>query len=395
MVTAAVLISLASISELAVDVTRLDGQRLSGPLESLSAEEVIVVVDGASRRVPTAELQEIRPAARRGGLTASAAHADVAVTFRDGSLLLPGEFTATAREATIVHPRWGEIRVPKSALASVRLARSDQSLSAAWETLLARPLRNDLVVVRKGDALDHVEGVVGTINAESVTLLLDGQSIPIPRSRVFGIIYTGDAAVSQRPLCRFDLLDGERLVALAAKLEGSDFQVRLAADAEVTITGDFVERIDFSLGKIRALSDFEPIAVNYPPGLTPELASVWRFRRGRNSRGQPLLLGGRSYDEGLWIHSGTTLRYRLGREYRRLQGLTGIDEDIGECNPRVGLVIRGDGRVLLDVQLQRGEPVRELDVDVTDVRELEITVTSTDPEGVCEHLDLVEARLIK
>ncbi|MGD9857075.1 MAG: NPCBM/NEW2 domain-containing protein [Planctomycetaceae bacterium] len=395
MLTATVFVSLLIFSELPVDVAKLDGGRLSGQLQSLTPSELVVLVEGERLAIPADELQEVRPSVNPAATALITNHAELGVMLRDGSLLLPGEFSASSREATLVHPRWGELRLPKGAVANVRLSRTDQNLNAAWNALLEREPRNDLVIVRKGDALDHVEGVVGTINSDSVSLLLDGQAIPIPRSRVFGVIYAAGGAQTAKPLCRFDLADGQQLVAQSARFEGDGFTVAMASDGEVNIAAADVRRIDFSLGKIRALADMEPAAVDYPPGLLPELASVWKFRRGHNSHGEPLLLGGRSYDDGLWIHSGTTLRYRLGREYRRFRGQMGIDEDIGDCAPQVGVVFRGDGRVLQEVSVSRGDAVRELDLDVTDVRELEITVTSTDPDGICEHLDLVEARLIK
>ncbi len=397
MFTSTTIASLLVLSGLPVDVTKLDGGSMTGELQSVSATEVVVAVDGESREVPTDELHDVRPSAdvAAAGAPLTAARSEIGVTLRDGSLLLPGEFSASQREATLTSPQLGELRVPKAFVASVRLSRTDAKLTAAWRALLEREHRDDLVVVRKGDALDHVEGVVGKITAKSVNLLLDGRAIPIPRSRVFGVIYAAGKKTGPKPLCRFDLADGQRLVATAVKFENDAFTVEMTSGGKVNIPAAEVRRIDFSLGKIRSLAEIDPASVRYPDDLLPELKRIWQYRRGRNSRGEPLLLGGRSYDDGLWIHSGTTLRYRLGREYRRLRGLMGIDEDIGGCAPEIGVILRGDGRVLLDVTLKRGDDLHKLDVDVGGLRELEIEVTGTDPDGICEHLDLVEARLIK
>ncbi len=395
MLTSSAIVCLVVLSGLPVEVTKLDGEHLAGELQSVSSAEVVVAVDGESRAIAADELHEVRPSADAAGEALAAVRSEIGVTLRDGSLLLPGEFSASQREATLSSPQLGELRVPKAFVANVRLSRTDAKLTAAWQTLLERDQPDDLVVVRKGDALDHVEGVVGAINAKSVNLLLDGRAIPIPRSRVFGVIYAATKSAGATPLCRFDLADGQQLVATAVQLEGNAFTVEMMSGVKAKIPAAEVRRIDFSLGKIRSLAEFDPASVRYPDDLLPELKSIWQYRRGRNSRGEPLLLGGRSYDDGLWIHSGTTLRYRLGREYRRLRGLMGIDEDIGGCSPEIGVTLRGDGRVLLDVTLHRGDEVHELDVNLDGIRELEIAVTGTDPDGICEHLDLVEARLIK
>lgn len=395
MLKTAALISLLILADLPADVSTLDGQRLTGELQSISAKEVVVQVDGESRTIPVSNLQEVRPKRDEGQASPlTVGVSPITVTLHDGSLLLPSEFSATSRQATVTSSLLGQLQVPKGNVAHVRFARMDQSLAPAWQALLEREHRNDLVIVRKGEALDHVEGVVGTIDAAKVNLLLDGNTIPIPRNRVFGVIYAKTGA-AVRPLCSFDLTDGQQLAAAAAQLEGETFTVEMTSGEKITVPAEDVRRIDFSLGKIRSLADLEPTSVEYPADLLPQLARVWQYRRGQNSRGAPLLLGGQTYDDGLWIHSGTKLRYRLGREYRRLNGLMGIDEDIGECMPEVGVIIRGDGRELLNTKLSRGDDPHALDLDVAGIRELEIEVVSTDPDGVCEHLDLVEARLIK
>jgi hypothetical protein len=395
MLNAAALISLAVVSSLPVKVSTLDGQRLSGALQSLSPTEAVVVVGEETRTLPVSNLHEVRPHSDADVQPRPPDRLEISVTLRDGSLLLPTEFTATQREAALVCPLLGDVRAPKAAVASIRLQRLTSKLAAPWQDLLQREHRDDMVVVRKGDALDHVGGVVGTISAESVSLLLEGQTIPIPRSRVFGVIYATGNRADEKPLCRFDLIDGQQLAAASARLEEDAFLVQATSGAEVRLAAGDVQRIDFSLGKIRSLMDVEPTLVTYPEDHPLYLADVWKVRRGRNSRGDPLLLGGQAYEDGLWIHSGTTLRYRLGRQFRRLRGRMGIDEDIGECAPTVGVVFRGDGRVLLETTVSRGDDVRDLDLDVEGVRELEIAVTSTDPHGICEHLDLVEARLVK
>jgi hypothetical protein len=383
------------LSSLPVKVSTLDGQRLDGALQSLSSGEAVFVVGEETRSISVSNLHEVRPQSDADVQPLPADRSEISVALRDGSRLLPTEFAATQRDATFKCPLVGDLQVPKASVASVRLQRLTSTLAAPWQELVEQDHRDDMVVVRKGDALDHVEGVVGTITADSVNLLLEGQAIPIPRNRVFGVIYAHSNQADEKPLCRFDLTDGQQFAAASARLEEDAFLVRATSGAEVRLAAGDVQRIDFSLGKIRPLMDVEPTLVTYPEDHPLYLADVWKFRRGRNSRGDPLLLGGQAYEDGLWIHSGTTLRYRLGRQYRRLRALMGIDEDIGDCAPKIGVTFRGDGRVLLEATVRRGDEIRDLDLDVEGVRELEIVVTSTDPNGICEHLDLVEARLVK
>ncbi len=388
------LIVLMSILGLPIDASTLDGQRLSGELQSLNGTEAVLTADGESRTIPLSELSELQfsKTAATDSLPLSTQRV---LQLRDGSVLTPTTLTAAKQQFSVTSDALGEWSVPKSSVASVRLASLDSKIAQAWESLLERKTRDDLVVIRKGDALDHVTGVVSTIDNESISLLLDGNAVELPRSRVFGVIYAAPQSSTVSSVCILELVDGQRLALSEIRLDGDAFAIKSTAGPSLSIPVSDVRRIDFSLGKIEQLAEMEPTSVQYPVDHPLYLEEVWKYRIGRNSRGEPLQLAGKHYDNGLWIHSGTVLRFRLGRQYRRLQSLIGIDEDLGDCAPQVGLIIRGDGRVLHEVDVARSDEVRRLDLDVAGVRELEIEVVSSDPNGICEHLDLVEARLIK
>ncbi len=393
--TASVAITtLLVMTGLPIDAATLDGERLSGELQSLSATQAVLIIDGEPREIALSELQEVRPSSAARGDTALPP-SQPALRLRDGSILAPKIITAAKQQFVLINENLGEITIPATAVQSLRLALLDTKITAAWDGFLQRDTNDDLVVIRKGDALDHVAGVVSTINEASISLLIDGRAIDLPRERVFGVIYANTKSAGINPLCVIDLTDGQRIAASSIHLNDDALDIETSQGHALTIAGKDVHRIDFSLGKIEFLAAIEPSSIEYPVDHPLYLEEVWKYRRGQNSRGEPLLLDGRHYDNGIWIHSGTVLRYRLGRQYRRFQSLMGIDDDLGDCAPQVGVVIRGDGRVLHEDQVARGDDARELDIDVSDIRELEIEVISTDPNGICEHLDLVEARLIK
>ena len=122
-----------------------------------------------------------------------------------------------------------------------------------------------MVVVRKGDALDHVEGVISGIDGEAVKLLLDGSPVPIPRERVFGVILAAADPKSAKAVGRLNLTDGDRLAVASVVLENGSFGGSTRGGSE---SGDrrrtTWRAIDFSLGKIVYLSDMEPTNVVYP-----------------------------------------------------------------------------------------------------------------------------------
>lgn len=401
--TIATKLLLCFASGLPVEAQTLDGDGVSGELVSLTATEAGVLVDGESRILPVANLHEIR-------LTGNSSRSDVRrrsgpeVRLIDGSQLTIDGAELAAASVTVVSERLGDFKVPQGTVRSLRFGKSDSQVESAWEQLTERETQDDLVIVRKGDALDHYGGVVSGIDSEAVKFLLDGSPVSIPKALVFGVVFANRQPASPQAMGRVDLAGGDWLQMNSVGWDGEAFRVELAAGATVRLAPGEIQRLDFSLGKIRFLSDEEPVQVSYTPlelavaEEFPEIAAdLQRYRRDKTRAGRPLQVGGKEYTRGLWLHSGTTITYRLFRDFRRFRAIMDIDQDIVSefCDPAVGVVIRGDGQELLNTTVRRADDARELDIDVTNVRELQIEVIPTDPTGMCEHLDLAEARLIK
>src|SRR5262249_15974044 len=151
-------------------------------------------------------------------------------------------------------------------------------------------------------------------------------------------------------------------------LEGSELKVRLVAGADLALPLALVSSIDFSSGKVVYVSQLEPRDVKY----VPFFDIVYEYRRDRSLDGPLLTLCGKSYSRGLAIQSKTTLRYRIAGDYTRFQGLAGIDDTVRRLEQSVQLTITGDNKPLFDAEIKGGQPPQVLDLDVTDVRDLEI-----------------------
>ena len=92
-------------------------------------------------------------------------------------------------------------------------------------------------------------------------------------------------------------------------------------------------------------------------------------------------------------YSVTVLKYRIGGDYRRFQTIIGINE---KFRGNVDVVIKGDGRVLFKGAARAGQAPQPLDLDVTGVVELEITVGYGEDElDIGDWLHLADAKVVK
>ncbi len=374
----------------AAEIDTLKGERHSGELVSLDGATAILKSGETSITVPLADILELRfPVNPRRTRRRSGARE----ALLDGTRLTLNAFSV-AGDTARCETSFGTLTFPVARLAYVRFGISTAKLDEAWSALLARESKDDLLVVtKKDDVLDFFAGVTGDVGgkgdgSDKIAFLLDGDELPVAREKVYGIIFHRRAPALPKPVCEVRLTGGDVLEVTRLAWDGN-LKVRLVSGSDVALPAARLAALDFSAGKIRYLSQIEPRDVKYVPFFD---IITHEYRRDRSLDGTPLTLAGKVYRRGLAIHSKTTLRYRIAGDFTRFQTVVGIDDSVshlanvqvkigddGKPDERgiaacVRLVISGDGRPLFDSIVKATDALRNLDLDVKDVRDLEILV---------------------
>jgi hypothetical protein len=193
------------------------------------------------------------------------------------------------------------------------------------------------------------------------------------------------------------LASGDRLRVSGISVAGDKLTLKLGA-AGIAVPLSEVVSLDFTLGKIKALADLPMTQSQFAN--SPLLTSAsFEVRKNRNSLGKTLRIGNREFARGLWMHSGASATFRLGREYRRMTATLGIDSNSTELPriaPKVKVVFSGDGKTIESREIAWDDEPKAIELDVSGVRELEVRVESPrGTPGILEHLVLGEARVIK
>ncbi|MBS0203728.1 MAG: NPCBM/NEW2 domain-containing protein [Planctomycetes bacterium] len=372
-----------------VEVATLKGEQHVGNLERLTADEVVLKTPTGSVSLPSAELLAIRVPGP------DAPPASTAPTFEirlvDATILRATSFTSSTTQATLTHSQMGELKLPLNLIRSIRFAPPDPKVETVWLEMTSKTgSRKDQIAVRKNDVLDRLDGVIGSVDESTIKFQLDGDDIPVKRDRVFGLIYARRELMSGRTAATIDLTTGDQLFAKTVLWDGNAWKVKLVSGADLTVPAASVRVVDYSQGKIAYLSNMEPRDVRH----TPFFDFVWDYRRDRSFDGQSLSLGNRTYSKGLSVHSLTVLKYRIGGDYRRFQTLFGIDDSLRAGNADV--TIKGDGKVLFKGAARAGQSPQPLDLDVTGVVELEITVGFGEDElDIGDRVLFVDAKVVK
>jgi hypothetical protein len=395
-----VLLSMTQIPE--VQVSTLAGDQHQGALEAFSEKAVTVKANDQSVSIPIAEVLAIRSTA---ALKPVATESLIDVRLVDGSRIRAKDLAATGTAATINHPELGDVRIPLSNIASVRLVPADSKVDADWNQLLDRNLKKDVLAVRKGDVLDHLDGVIGSISDAKIQFQMDGDDIEVKREKVFGLIYSKRESSAKKAMAQLDLVSGDRLALKQISWTGSSWKAKLVTGIDFEIKPELFQALDYTLGKVTYLSDLEPRTVKHVPYFDlPASYVVNEYRRDKNFDGGRISLGEKSYPKGLGLHSQTLLKYRLGGDYRRFQAIMGIGDEVPFGD--VDVVIKGDDKILFKGSakatesgekgaIRRAVP-QQLDLDVAGAVELEIFVDfGSDKRDIGDRLYLANARVVK
>ncbi len=382
---------LAVLAAPQVEVVSFQGEPRVGEWRGLADGRITIVQAGKEESVPLSEVLEVR---FRGEPTKHDKPSAI-VSLWDGSKLGATQSQITEKRLKVTSAVFGELSLPQSEVASVRFSdRFDED--EQWTKLVDRDNKTDLLVIRKEQTLDYLDGVVVEVTDKSVKFLLDGEEVSTKREKVFGLIFARRPSSPKPPAVRVELGNGDILMASSLAATPTGVSMTTATKAEVPLPLDKLKLLDFSQGKLRYLSQEPPRDVKYTRGIQDGPAFV-PDRAFYAPELKPM--GMRAFARGLCIRPQTTLRYRLGGDYRRLQAIVGIDESVKDGNGDCDLLITGDGKQLVKLRMTSRDAARPIDLDVTDVVVLEIVVgfggdaaTNVD---LGDNLDLADAKLIK
>ena len=253
---------------------------------------------------------------------------------------------------------------PTNIVRVVRLQRESESLTAEWSRLLKMKGDTDLLVIRKDENIDYHKGVLHDVTEDAVSFDLDGEVLPVKRSKVFGFAYHHRAedrvAAGRVPHHR-----RRRLAVVGAIGHAGRRQLQWTTPAGLSVTQpvDKIVQIDFSSGQDR-LSE-RPEARTASRGrrssARPSRRRRWNSstRRGTTATSRPPLCNSAARNTARAWRCTAARRWSIAcrNGFSRFRAMAGIDDAV-RPDGKVRLVIRGDDKVLLDAvdRRQRSAP---------------------------------------
>jgi len=354
--------SAAPTPPVSVRLEQVDGTTVAGRLESLTAAEARVIVDGSSRAIPVAGVRRIvreaPPAVRPARAT---------VTLTDGSRLCADDVVRDGDHGLLTVGA-DRIELPFVRIKTVAWAAKLAPTPAPPDWLSAVPEKPeaDLVVVNgKDGGQELVACAITDVGPETVTVELDGELIPVKRERVAGLVWLRPA---QPPAGGTRVgIDGGALLAGTVAWSPRELlvdDVRLPAGSLVEIdyaAGRTVRLATLPLERAAAEPFFGSLAAI--DGMAAFFAPRWAPAPGADPDRRVLV-----------VRPRTTAVWRVPADSRRFR--TVLTRAVGGRSPgAVDVSLTLDDRSLFERRLD-GSTADDvtIDVDVTSGRRLALTV---------------------
>ncbi len=397
------LLLVATLSGTPVTVTTLDGQSTVGELTKLDSAQVVVQTEAQDKTLPVDQLMLLRfNDAQVNETPTGGKAAKKVVRLSDQSLLTFETVIFKEKQAEVETIGYGATTVPVNAIQNIRWGAVDEKVQESWTDLQSRGARDDLLVFRKGDVLDYVAGTVSELTDKGVTINVRGRELKAPVDRIFAVVFANRSANETPGVGLLRTTEGDELKAKSITLKETTLAISLVSGINLELDLSKTREIDFGGGRIRYLADL-PFDDSTSVSPNSEFPVVWftalNFPAGSGGR-RPLLIDGKQYQRGLWMHSGAIVRFRLNRQFTELRTVAGFDQThVGKMprfNPKVKLVFEGDSEELYAKEFSWDTPPEKINLNLSNVRELIIRVESLGVgKGILEHFALGDAQVIK
>jgi len=341
-----------------VTVERVDGGTMNGRLIAIDDDGVRLEADGDERTVPLAAVRTIVRTA-----PAAAGAAAVVVATVDGGTLSGSGFVQQGGKAVVTGDS-GPVELPIERVRRVAWLGPGEE-RAGWLAELPERPASDLVVVRRDDGHALVECAIGGVSADKATVVLDGETIPVKRGKLLGLVWVREAA---EPGGVIVTLAGGRLSAERVRWTPD----ALLLDETVRLPAETLRSVDFAAGRTTSLAAVPIEKTSCEPffgGLVdqPGLAAFLAPRTVIDPEGRrpPRLI----------VRPRTTVTWRIPADSRRFRGT--LEREV-QAKATVDVMLTVDGaevfrRTMGGAAADANEPVA-VDVDLAAGRRLTLTV---------------------
>jgi hypothetical protein len=341
-------------------IERTDGSVTRGSLIAIDGEAVTVTTIDGKSIIPLSDVRRVV----LDQTTKAAAAPTVKVSLVDGGGI--SGIDAIQKEGVVVVTSTdGDTTIPAERVKRIAWMTAGET-EPGWASGLPPQPGSDLLVVNREGRHEFVECAVTAVGPDTVTAVLDGETIPVKRAKVAGIVWLREATPPAGGVVV--VVKGGRLQASAVRWSPEGFVI----DDSIRMPATSLRSIDFAAGRTVPLAAIEPERTDVEPffgGLqdVPGLGSFFAPRTITPPTGDGPAV--------LLVRPRTVLTYRVPADSRRFQAH--IERDVpATATAQVEVVLTVDDKEAVRRRIDAataGKPVA-IETDVSGARRITLTI---------------------
>jgi preprotein translocase subunit YajC len=388
MIVSAAVVLLAGLAS-ADEVRTLAGKKLVGTVSAITDKEVVIKTDAGEVKTPLNEILAIELSPAKG----SDGSRFTEVRLLDESVLRcqAVQFKGNQLELTLFSGQ--RVEIPLGAVVTLLNEAQDRTLRKEWDAIVADKVKRDRLVLLKNNALNPLSGTFGDVNTKQQTIQFRFEELNVtrdwPLAKAHGMIFYRTEELKDNPACFVLDTVGNSLAAKKVEVKNGTYTITTVGGVVLKYERPQLARLDYNLGKLKYLSDIEPVRVVERSGA----GLIVVHRKDTNLDGEPIFLD-RAYAKGLSLHAHTELEYDLNGKYKEFYAVLGVDPRVG-AESQATVTIEYDGKKVFS-EVITAKAVRVLPEDVRDVRgvrRLRIIVSSSNLLDLHDHVTLADAKI--
>ena len=239
-------------------VSMLSGLPVVGSLVSADSRSVVVKTENGVIEKLAADIGQVSFANKRHEKSPP-----IELFMMDGSRAFGDRLTGKSSDGWQLRDSTGnEVEIPSKSLKAARLKAIVPEIANAWQSAILETTNADAVIVlRPGNSLDRINGVIVQVQETSITFDLDGQQIDIPIEKLVGLAWFQRELQRVKPTIEVRVTDHSVWMAESLTLKPNVLELRTPFGQSVSIPIAKILSINYSTANIKWLSEVESLEV--------------------------------------------------------------------------------------------------------------------------------------
>lgn len=373
-------------------VDTIDAHSFEGKGVAITADKVEITVDGKLQSLPRGDVAAIRlgacgePMAQKG---------QQVIRLVGNSQLAVSNLKLEKSKFVFDNTLLGHCEVALESAKAIFEPDKNTTPQAVEQRCAELKVENgsqDTLVIFKSDTeWPTVDGVLKGLDGDNVTFTWNEADRTVERKLLRAIYLANMQAKPPVIAGTVTGTDGSVVGFATLAMDEKHVTVDVAGLGSRKLSRSDVAVINFTSDRVKNLVDLKPDAVK-EHGL---FDTKFAHKVNKSVGGKELKLGGQVFATGLGTHSFCELTYKLDGSYKTFVAVAGIDDAVRPSG-NVTLTILGDDKEIQSFKLTGKDKPQLVRVQIDGAKQLVIRVDFGDDKlDVSDHLDIVEARLIK